>query len=93
MDYDFFSGYGGKVVFYRNSGTPDSAIYSLEDSSFADVDVGNSSAPVFVDIDNDFDLDLFIGNGIGTIYFLKNIGSVNEPIWSLITNNYNSFDF
>ncbi|MDH3269486.1 MAG: FG-GAP-like repeat-containing protein, partial [Ignavibacteria bacterium] len=55
------------------------------------LDVGNNSAPVFVDIDNDNDLDLFIGslnNPTGSIHFLENTGSLTNPVFYYQDSTY-----
>ena len=36
-------------------------------------------SPTFADIDNDGDLDLFIGDYFGNIYFYRNTGSASAP--------------
>lgn len=71
------------IMYYENSGSSQSANHILRTNDFLKtLDVGNNSAPVFVDIDDDGDLDLFIGslnNPIGSIHFLENTGSVSNP--------------
>lgn len=42
--------------------------------------------PVFVDIDNDYDYDIFVGGFLGKIYGVKNIGTIHEPKWELNPN-------
>ncbi|MCW8811028.1 MAG: T9SS type A sorting domain-containing protein [Ignavibacteriaceae bacterium] len=71
------------LMFYQNIGTPQSAnhIFITKDL-LKTFDVGDNSAPVFIDIDNDGDLDLFVGslnNPIGSIHFLENTGDVFNP--------------
>ncbi len=89
QDYDLFVSvlYDPTVkqslIFYRNDGTIQNANHHLvEDDFLKSLDVGNSSIPVFCDIDNDGDKDLFIGslnNPLGSIHFLRNIGTVSNP--------------
>ena len=43
------------------------------------VDVGTGLQSHSIDIDNDGDFDLFVGNGSGTILYYKNIGTVENP--------------
>lgn len=70
-------------MFYENTGNAQSANHILRTNDFLKtLDVGNNSSPVFVDIDNDGDLDLFIGsfnNPNGSIHFLENTGTVSNP--------------
>lgn len=46
----------------------------------------------FVDIDNDGDLDLFIGQSNGRIIFYKNVGMPQEAKWEKITDYYAEID-
>ncbi|MDZ7624557.1 MAG: FG-GAP-like repeat-containing protein [Ignavibacteriaceae bacterium] len=88
-DYDLFVSvlYDPSVpqslMFYENMGSVQIANHILRTNDFLrTIDVGNNSAPVFVDIDNDGDLDLFIGslnNPIGSIHFLENTGTITNP--------------
>ncbi|MFH1148758.1 MAG: PKD domain-containing protein [Pseudomonadota bacterium] len=48
------------------------------------IDVGYDSCPAFADIDNDGDLDLFVGENGGRIYHYRNEGSGTDPVWSLV---------
>jgi hypothetical protein len=54
-------------------------IHYRADHPLFDVDVGDDSVPAFVDVDDDGDFDLFIGESGGTIKFYENIGNANEP--------------
>lgn len=71
------------LMFYENTGDAQSANHILRTNDFLKtLDVGNNSASVFVDIDDDGDLDLFIGslnNPNGSLHFLENTGTVSSP--------------
>ena len=71
------------LMFLQNNGTPQTANHQLiTDDYLKTLDVGNNSTPVFVDIDNDNDLDMFIGsfkNPLGSINYLENTGSISNP--------------
>jgi hypothetical protein len=71
------------LMYYENTGSNQSANHILRTNDFLKThDVGNNSAPVFVDIDNDGDLDLIIGslnNPNGSLHFLENTGSISNP--------------
>jgi large repetitive protein len=87
-DLDFFSGetYGG-ILFSENSGNQ----FSFEFSNivaFEEIDVGYNSVPEFVDIDNDNDFDLIIGNSNGNLFFYENIGNSLNYDFILISENY-----
>jgi hypothetical protein len=79
-DKDLMCGeYGGFLDYYENIG--DSLQYSfyLYESQFEGIDVGWSAAPIFCDIDDDEDLDLFIGEEYGNIWFYRNDGWPTVP--------------
>ncbi|MBN2011566.1 T9SS type A sorting domain-containing protein [candidate division KSB1 bacterium] len=47
----------------------------------------NYAKPVLVDIDNDGDLDLFIGERVDGVDFYRNVGARNEAQWQLEQQN------
>ena len=61
-------------------------------SEIPNVDVGSYSAPVFEDIDSDGDLDLFVGENYGKIFFYENIGDKYDFIFSLKSDNFSNID-
>ena len=99
-DYDLFIGEGGyqgvgaggNIHYYRNDGTPESPNWSLITDNWLGLDVGGWSTPVFVDIDADSDLDLFIGDEAGTLTFVENIGSATSPGWAAPVQPYAGLD-
>ncbi|MCK4427776.1 MAG: VCBS repeat-containing protein, partial [candidate division Zixibacteria bacterium] len=92
-DFDLFIGEDyGNINFYRNVGTSDSAEWDLITSNYNSINVGRYSFPAFVDIDNDSDFDLFIGQKEGRIYFYRNDGNPWLPDWYFVTGNYNFMD-
>lgn len=82
-DFDLFVGAeDGYLYYFRN----DSAAEAVQFSSVNDglnplhlVDVETSTKAVFLDIDMDFDADVFLANGNGEIRFLQNIGDETSP--------------
>ncbi len=85
-DFDLFIGkQDGKISFYRNNGTSASAVFDLITVEFAGINAERNSCPEFTDIDNDLDLDLFVGNSKGGFYFYRNdeISSVYGNISSV----------
>jgi len=87
LDLDAFIGNSsGQIDFYRNDGTTTNPIFNEQvgaTNPFNGVDVGTVSAPNFVDIDDDGDLDAFIpsNNNIGgQITFFRNDGGTFTPI-------------
>lgn len=72
-DKDLFIGkQDGKISFYRNTGTASSPAFTLISNEFNNINVDRNSCPEFVDVDNDNDLDLFVGNVKGGLYFYRN---------------------
>jgi hypothetical protein len=71
------------LMYYENVGTPQIANQILITEDYLKtLDVASNSSPVFVDIDDDDDLDLFLGsfkNQLGTINFLENTGTALNP--------------
>jgi hypothetical protein len=62
--------------FYRNDGTAAVPSYTLATKNYLpQLDVGRYAHPAWVDIDNDQDLDLFVGSYSGTVRFYRNIGT------------------
>ena len=81
-DYDLFLGLNfgatattGKLMFYQNDGTPDSASMVLISNFFMGIDLGNNNKPAFCDIDADGDYDMFLGDGDGIIHYYRNDGN------------------
>ena len=97
-DYDLFVSVlydptvAQSLMFYENTGTPQTANHQLVTIDFLKtLDVGNNSLPTFVDIDNDNDLDLFIGslnNPLGSIHFLENTGNDSVPEFSYFDSSF-----
>jgi hypothetical protein len=83
---------------YKNTGSTQQPIFTFSKSNLFQedmIDVGDFSVPALFDIDNDGDLDLFIGlygNEAfrGTIYQFENVGTPSAPQFKFITNDYGS---
>jgi hypothetical protein len=101
-DEDLFVGKSdGRLALFRNTGQNN---FRLETEDFAafhedivdaekvrirrPIDVGSNAAPTWIDIDDDGDLDLFIGSGDGTIFFYQNRGNPLLPVLELVTPAY-----
>ncbi|MBN1146958.1 MAG: VCBS repeat-containing protein, partial [Anaerolineales bacterium] len=100
LDYDgdldaFIGVVGGTIRYFRNTGTkysPSFSEYTGANNPLNVVSVGANSAPTFVDLDHDGDLDAFVGESDGTINFFYNIGNIVTPNFSPLTGSSNPFD-
>lgn len=84
-------------VYYKNNGPLSNPLFSkMTDNFILSIDAGSYSYPTFTDIDNDGDLDLFIGCD-RSIIFYRNTGSTNFPAYTLVTDslplNVSNFNF
>jgi len=92
-DLDLFVGQTyGKIYFYRNDGTPESAAWTLVSEDFESIDAGSYSTPTFGDLDSDGDLDLLLGNHEGKLRFYRNDGTAGFFSFVLMTDCYDSID-
>ncbi|OQP63802.1 hypothetical protein A3860_22960 [Niastella vici] len=95
-DKDAFIGRGyGEIFYYKNTGTATAPVFTSTTGAanpFNGVDVGDGSAPTFVDIDNDGDKDAFIGAGSGQILYYKNTGTATAPVFTSTTGAGNPFN-
>ena len=72
----------GDVRYYENTGTsadPAFVLHTGDDSPFNNINADSYSTPVFVDIDNDNDYDLVVGNGFEGVYYFENTGTATSP--------------
>ena len=82
-DLDAFIGNNnGNTRFFNNIGSINNPVFAAATSNPFGLGNAGTAAPTFVDIDGDEDLDAFIGNYYGGIYFFRNIGTVNDPVFA-----------
>lgn len=88
-DMDAFTGNSdGNLLFLRNTGTAAAPAFAVAITNpFGLSDVGLQATPDFVDIDNDGDLDAFVGNSVGNLVFFRNTGTVNAPAFAAAVTN------
>ncbi len=80
----------GNILFFQNTGTTTNPnfVANTVNNPFSGFDVGSNATPFFVDIDSDGDLDAFVGNKSGTIYFYQNNPVAGVPTFTEF-NNFN----
>jgi hypothetical protein len=82
-DFDLFSGEDdGRVFYYENIGTVNAPVFTRRTGAANPMDgesVGKYSFPIFVDIDDDGDWDLFIGEYGGGFFYYENTGTTASP--------------
>ncbi len=96
-DIDLVSGdNNGRLYLFRNDGSKISPSWTeqgtLKDDGGQEIDIGEISAPIFADLDNDGDYDLVIGGGGGNLYYYENTGSLQEPEWTQDNDMFSGVD-
>lgn len=81
-----------RLALYRNTGSASAPQFELEDSVFVKITRGTNTAPALVDIDNDGDQDLFIGEASGALNFYRNNGTPERPDFVLESDTYGEID-
>ena len=100
-DLDLFVGTGtagiytpfGGIRYYENTGSPEVYDFQLVTDNYFCIDCGWKSTLRLVDIDNDDDLDLFIGYGSGGIAFYRNIGTSSDPHFAFEAVNFQGLSY
>src|SRR6185295_3631923 len=85
----------GTLRYYENIGTAAAPLYTERTgiaNPFDGIDVGNQSAPSFVDLDHDGDFDLAVGAADGTLHYYQNTGSNTAPAYVAIVGSANPFN-
>ncbi len=92
-DLDMLVGTWNKgSLYYQNNGTIESPKFVLIEGKTISLTRGSNSTPTFVDIDDDGDQDLFIGESSGEINFYLNNGTSTDPEFDLISDNFEAID-
>jgi hypothetical protein len=92
-DLDMFIGRkDGKLDFFENIGTDQSALWNSIPGRYDFIDVGGYASLTFADIDGDGDLDMFLGQTYGKIFFYRNEGSPDIPSLVLISETFGAID-
>lgn len=89
LDLDLFVGAeDGSIVFVENTGTPVSPTWGAPVMNYAGLALGERSAPTFLDIDQDNDLDMLVGLAHGSMAYVRNVGDPTTPNWEVIADTY-----
>jgi hypothetical protein len=79
--FDLFSGNrAGNFYFFENNGTNQNPVWHQITDQFIPDNFGCITAPSFIDIDNDNDTDLYVGNVRGGLYLYENTTIVNSLV-------------
>jgi len=86
----------GRLACFWNRGTPQSPQFDIietDTSIYGNIDIGSNSAPAFMDIDDDSDLDLFVGEYEGYLNLFENVGDASYPIWEANGEYFQDINF
>ena len=100
-DFDCFVGLAdGSVVYHKNTGTVTAPVFAAQAGAanpFNGLTVAGNAVLFCFDIDNDSDIDCFVGVSDGTISYFKNTGTATAPAFTLTTgagnNPFHGVDF
>ena len=74
----------GTLLYFKNTGTFAVPVFTLVNASFLGFDAGENSTPYFHDIDQDGNVDLFVGERNGNINYFTGNGGISFSL----TNEY-----
>ena len=77
----------GKILYYENVAVPGNIPQMvLRDTAYQRLNPGENCTPQLIDLDRDGLTDLVCGKKNGKISYYRNIGSLQSPIFSLVTD-------
>jgi hypothetical protein len=81
-----------ELGWYRNESGKGAFAFEVVDPVAAKLTRGSNAAPALVDIDDDGDLDLFVGETSGALNFYRNDGSEVTPNFVFVSDEYGDID-
>lgn len=93
-DMDMMLGdYNGKIQFFTNTAGPGNpANFSFTGPNYQGIDIGSNAAPQLVDLNHDGKLDLVIGRKNGFISYYENVGTITNPMFTLMEDSLGHVD-
>ncbi len=85
-------GDGGQLYLLTNTGSAFDPALAVSDSNYLNFHSGYRFAPALVDIDNDGDFDLFVGESDGKLDLFRNDGSASSAQFELEDGNFAAID-
>ena len=92
-DLDILMGtWRDELMLVINDGQVTEPNWTIADSAIVKLTRGRNATPALGDIDDDGDLDLFIGESSGDINFYRNDGGTDGPEFILVDDKYGGID-
>lgn len=78
----------GTMVYFKNTGTATAPSFAAGTTltGLTSTGISSNAHPTFADIDGDGDLDAFVGDHLGDIFYFKNTGTATNPSFTEIGN-------
>lgn len=75
-----------------NEGSATQPDFVLADTAFVELTRGSNATPALADMDDDGDLDLFVGESSGALNYYENVGTASAPTFELVSDEYQGID-